>query len=68
MGMRILLNGEQREFESEITLAALVLVLDLPGEGIALALNRQVVPRAQWSVLRLTEGDCVEIVRAVGGG
>ena len=66
--MRILLNGEQRDVESGITLAALVLALDLPGEGVAVALNRQVVPRTQWSVLQLTEGDCLEIVRAVGGG
>ena len=66
--MRILLNGEQRDFESGITLADLVLALDLPGEGVAVALNRQVVSRTQWSVLQLTEGDCVEIVRAVGGG
>ncbi|MEC7239871.1 MAG: sulfur carrier protein ThiS [Myxococcota bacterium] len=66
--MQILLNGEQREVESEITLAALLQLLDLPGAGVALALNRQVVPRDQWPVLRLTEGDRVEIVRAVGGG
>ena len=66
--MQILLNGEQREVESETTLAALLRLLDLPGAGVALALNRQVVPRDQWPVLRLMEGDRVEIVRAVGGG
>ena len=66
--MPILLNGEQREVESEITLAALLQLLDLPEAGVALALNRQVVPRDQWPVLQLKEGDRVEIVRAVGGG
>ena len=66
--MQILLNGEQREVESEITLAALLQLLDLPEAGVALALNRQVVPRDQWPVLQLKEGDRVEIVRAVGGG
>ena len=66
--MRIVLNGEAREIENGVVLSALVDSLALPGEGVAVALNRQVVPRAQWPERVLSEGDRVEIVRAVGGG
>ena len=66
--MRIHLNGEEREFAVGTTLSALVQSLELPIEGVAVALNRQVVPRAQWPSQELQSGDRVEIVRAVGGG
>lgn len=36
--------------------------------GIAVALNGQVVPRAEWQDARISKGDRVEIVRALPGG
>ncbi|WP_426996425.1 sulfur carrier protein ThiS [Pseudarthrobacter sp. N5] len=36
--------------------------------GVAVARNAEVVPRSQWSVTALTEGDDVELVTAVQGG
>lgn len=36
--------------------------------GIAVALNGQVVPRAEWQNTRISKGDRVEIVRALPGG
>ena len=66
--MRIQINGEVHTVAPGETLESLVLSLDLPSEGVALALNRQVVSRREWASRSLTEGDRVEIVRAVGGG
>ena len=66
--MRIVLNGEEKEIREALTLFALVQELGLPKEGVALAVNRQVVPRAEWTNRFLNSGDRVEIVRAVGGG
>lgn len=37
-------------------------------EGIAVALNDEVVPRGEWSIRVLSPGDRVEIVEAVQGG
>ncbi len=37
-------------------------------EGIAVARNRQVVPRSQWASEVLADGDRVEIVTAAAGG
>ena len=36
--------------------------------GVAVARNSEVVPRSQWSVTVLAEGDDVELVTAVQGG
>jgi len=48
--------------------ADLVEALGLVGRKLAVAVNRDVVPRAQHARLRLSEGDRVEILEAVGGG
>ena len=66
--MRIVLNGEEKEVREALSLFSLVQQLGLPKEGVALAVNRQVVPRAEWTNRCLNSGDRVEIVRAVGGG
>ena len=66
--MRIQINGEVHTVALGETLESLVLSLGLPSDGVALALNRQVVSRREWASRSLTEGDRVEIVRAVGGG
>ncbi|MDQ6522713.1 sulfur carrier protein ThiS [Nocardioides sp. LHD-245] len=36
--------------------------------GVAVAVNEEVVPRGDWPVRRLAEGDVVEVVTAVQGG
>jgi sulfur carrier protein len=52
------------------TLAALLQekAVDVGQRGIAVALNGQVVPRAEWPATSLKPGDSVEIVRARQGG
>jgi thiamine biosynthesis protein ThiS len=37
-------------------------------DRVAIELNREIVPRGQWSQTRLNEGDRLEIVHFVGGG
>jgi sulfur carrier protein len=36
--------------------------------GVAIALNGEVVPRAEWTTQELVEGDAVELLVAVQGG
>ena len=66
--MKVRVNGEEREVQPSTTLAQLVETLGLRVEGVAVALNLQVVPRGRLASTSLSEGDQVEIVRAVGGG
>jgi sulfur carrier protein len=49
------------------TLAQLIAALSLTGQALALAVNRNVVPR-KWPQRQLQAQDKVEIVRAIGGG
>lgn len=66
--MRILINGEARECEEGISLSALIELLELPPQRIAIELNREVVRRADWNTTVLRNEDRLEIVHFVGGG
>ena len=68
--MRVVVNGEQRELASGVTVAGVVASIhDRPeGRGLAVALDGEVVPRARWQQTELSEGARVEIVAAVQGG
>lgn len=66
--MRLTINGERREFESEITLLRLFELLELQPARLAVELNREIVRRTQWPSTTLKEGDQLEIVQLVGGG
>jgi sulfur carrier protein len=64
----ISVNGEPREIAPGETVQSLVAALGLTGRKIAIAVNRDVVPRAGYAARALHPGDRVEILEAVGGG
>ena len=66
--MRILINGESKEFDDGVSLSAVVELLELPAQRIAVELNREVVRRADWNTTVLENEDRLEIVHFVGGG
>jgi len=66
--LEIQVNGERRALALGCTVAGLVESLGLAGRRIAVAVNREVVPRSQFPSFRLAAGDRVEILQAVGGG
>jgi sulfur carrier protein len=66
--IEIELNGEARRVPPQHTLNDLVDDLSLTGQALALAVNRDVVPRQQWTQRVLQAQDKVDIVRAIGGG
>ncbi|MFZ5481375.1 MAG: sulfur carrier protein ThiS [Myxococcota bacterium] len=59
-------NGEERP--AAATVAALLAELEAPPEGVAVAVNGEVVPRREWATRALSDEDRVEVIRAVGGG
>jgi sulfur carrier protein len=65
---QIELNGAACAIAPGQSLHALVEALGVAGQAVALAVNREVVPRQQWQDRRLLAGDKVDIVRAIGGG
>jgi sulfur carrier protein len=66
--IEIELNGAPHKVPPQQTLNQLVDALELTGQALALAVNRNVVPRQQWPECVLRAQDKVDIVRAIGGG
>jgi len=52
----------------DITVAELIDQLGFASRKIAVAVNREVVPRSRFGTRPLRSGDRVEILEAVGGG
>ena len=66
--LRLLVNGEPRDVPAGCTVEQLVESLGLKRGRIAVAVNRDVVPRSRFGAHPLAAGDRVEILEAVGGG
>jgi len=69
--MKLHVNGEERDFgnpPAPFTLAALIEMLDMKADRVAVELNRDIVPRDRWAQTPLSEGDRLEVVHFVGGG
>ncbi|MCY3575795.1 MAG: sulfur carrier protein ThiS [bacterium] len=62
--MIIIVNGEDQEVAAGCTVGTLA-----PNQrGVAVAVNREIVPRSRWGQALLAEGDRVEILEAAQGG
>ena len=66
--MKVTLNGENKEFDGEMTVSKLLEVLDIPVRGIAVEINREIIPKTTHEKAQVKDGDVIEIVRMVGGG
>lgn len=66
IGLRV--NGEPRELQGGITVTDLLDLLSIEPKLVAVAINGMVVRRSDLRSTVLSDGDEVEIVRAVGGG
>lgn len=67
--MQVSINGKTRTFVgSALTVAELVRLLELEGKRLAIERNGEIVPRGQFDIVALQDGDKLEIVGAVGGG
>jgi sulfur carrier protein len=66
--MKLFVNGDRRDVVEGATVADLVNEMETPPSGVAVAVNGEVVPKAGWGEVPLTEGDRVEVLSAIGGG
>ena len=67
--MQIFINGNIKQlYNDNVTITALVVTLNLTGKRLAIERNGEIVPRSQFDVVMLSDGDKLEIVGAVGGG
>lgn len=65
--MRVIVNNEAVEVDSQITVAALLDRMGFPEKGIAVAVDWSVLPKSEWDTA-LADGARVEVVTAVQGG
>lgn len=61
-------NELDRQLPAECTVTQLLVELAAPTRGVAVAVNGEVVRRAQWPQQRLRDGDRVDVLTAVQGG
>jgi sulfur carrier protein len=66
--MKLVVNGKEQEMEDGSTVRQLLATLGLDRDGIAVAVDRRVVPKSAHGETTLSNGCKVEIIRAVGGG
>jgi sulfur carrier protein len=66
--IEIELNGLKHQLEAHKNVEELIADLSLSGKAVAVAINREIVARSQWSQRKLQAADCVDVVRAIGGG
>ncbi len=67
--MNIAVNGTTRAIPSGTSLIEVLAEVVGDGtQGVAIALNGEVVRRAAWPSVQLTNGDAIEVVHAKQGG
>jgi sulfur carrier protein len=66
--VQVSINGKRHELPADARVAAVLEVLGLPGRGVAVAVDGELVRRADWPTTPLVEGARVEVVTAVQGG
>lgn len=69
MIMDIIVNDQLESVEENCTISNLIKHLNITSfNGIALAINQNVIPREQWNQYSLSEKDKVILIKATQGG
>ena len=67
--MEIIVNSKPATIEDDFTIQQYLDSLGLSNKkAIAVAVNGEIVRKDEYSEFFITEGDSMEIVRAIGGG
>jgi len=66
--MTIIVNGETKEYNTQITLLEMMNKLDIVDKVMAAAVNMNIVKQDVWDTHTLNDGDKVELLDFVGGG
>ncbi|MCK9491533.1 MAG: sulfur carrier protein ThiS [Sulfurimonas sp.] len=66
--MKIIINGNEKEFKVGATLQEVLRDLSLEGKVMAAALNMEIVKQDKWESCVLKDSDKLELLDFVGGG
>ncbi|MEM9366077.1 MAG: sulfur carrier protein ThiS [Planctomycetota bacterium] len=61
-------NGETHQLPGSVSILELLSLVDVPPNYLAVEVNEEVIPRENHGLVRVSDGDHVEVVTLVGGG
>lgn len=64
----IQVNEKHLEIKPDLNILQLLIKLDSPLDGIAVAVNNSIISRMSWTSKTLTDNDSVLIIQATQGG
>ena len=66
--MKIQVNEQALEVSENTNIEQLLLQLEKPLVGSAVAVNQEVITRSQWESYIISEGDNISLFQAIAGG
>ena len=66
--MKMVINGEDRNFLPGLTVHNLLLEMGIVPESIIVEHNGQFVQRSEFATTAISDGDTLELIQFVGGG
>ena len=66
--MKVLLNNKNTFLDDGLTIKSLLNQIDMKQKYFAVEVNEQIVPKSNYDIFLIKEGDKIEIVTAIGGG
>jgi thiamine biosynthesis protein ThiS len=66
--MKVLLNNKSTFLDDSLTIKSLLNQIDMKQKYFAVEVNEQIVPKSNYDIFLIKEGDKIEIVTAIGGG
>ena len=65
--MEVKINNQPKATNAS-SLQELVSELSLPGQGVAVAVNNEMIPKDDWAAHQIKDGDDILIIQAACGG
>ena len=65
--MQVTINGSSYSIEDNSSIKNLIEHLSIDGK-YAIEVNQNIIPKSQYSKIKINLGDKIEIVKAIGGG
>lgn len=66
--MLLIINGKEEIIDTDLTISEFVATKSLNPNVIVIELNAQIIDRANWDKIQLSDGDKLEVISFVGGG
>ncbi len=66
--MQLIINGENKNFDDNLSIEQIIINLELQDKVMAAAVNMEVVKKDTWKEFIPKDNDKIELLQFVGGG